>query len=33
MWVADNGHKETVQLLVDLGADVKKADNYGETGA
>ena len=27
------GHKDTVQLLADLGADVNKADNEGYTGA
>ena len=32
-WAASNGHIETVQLLVQLGADVNKADNYGGTGA
>ena len=33
MKAARNGHKDTVQLLVDLGADVDKAANNGGTGA
>ena len=28
-----NGHNETVQLLVQLGADVNKGDRFGVTGA
>ena len=26
-------HMDIVQLVADLGADVNKADNYGQTGA
>ena len=33
MRAAEHGHKDTVQLLADLGADVNKADNDGLTGA
>ena len=32
MHAAMNGHKDTVQLLADLGADVTKAGNTGWTG-
>ena len=33
MFAARYGHKDIVQLVVDLGADVNKGDNYGRTGA
>ena len=33
IWAASNGHIETVQLLVQLGADVNKVDDNGWTGA
>ena len=33
MMAAQEGHTGIVQLLVDLGADVNKADNIGGTGA
>ena len=33
MRAAEYGHKDTVQLLVDLGADVNSATNTGDTGA
>ena len=32
-WAASNGHIETAQLLVQLGADVNKAEISGATGA
>ena len=33
MYAAMNGYKDIVQLLADLGADVNKEDNDGDTGA
>ena len=30
-WAARNGHCHTVRLLLDRGADVNIADEYGET--
>ena len=33
MLAALNGHKDIVQMLVDLGADVNKVRSNGATGA
>ena len=33
MIAAENGRKDTVQLLVEVGADVNKANKKGSTGA
>ena len=33
MLAAFNGHKDIVQLLADISADVNKVDNNGATGA
>ena len=33
MYAAEEGHKETVKLLVELGAEVDAMNNQGWTGA
>ena len=33
MYAAEDGHTNTVQLLVELGAKVEATDNNGQTGA